>query len=310
MIHVFVAPPTAPQQFVAKPAPTPPPKLNPLDEQIVGVLRQSGRYGLRIWDLLDKVAESRNPASRNECRSFRLEAWHRLKRLLRIGAAHRFGRKCVSIAKLPRPSVRRRPSSRPGSTLEPVSSAPQEIPAKKFSANLSAQLVPRTLAEHTVQKTESANLRPPDSEPEPMQPLEDRRTVLRSAAQTLASLPRGVKPKRKLSGFVQGVRVYRDQPILLADGSRAFALGARRGQLIFFCDIPHLMEPGRWGVVPAATVTLLKNEAAVALGRAKRGRKERTSALKVQTARMNGRCPCRRGTRGRPRTAHGRILSV
>jgi hypothetical protein len=166
---------------------------------------------------------------------------------------------------------------------------------------LSPQIQQPALGEHIGQKTESANVRSPGSGPEAKQLPEDRRAILRHAGKALASLPRGAKPKRKLSGFVQGVRVYRDQPILLADGSRAFAYGARRGQLIFFRDIPRLMEPGRWGVVPAATVTLLRNQAAVVLGAAKAGRKERPSVLKIQAARLNGKCPCRRGKRGRPR---------
>jgi hypothetical protein len=60
----------------------------------------------------------------------------------------------------------------------------------------------------------------------------------------------------------------------LADGTKAFFGGAKRGQVLFFLNADYRMERGRWGFVRSAAVRLVKNESAVALGRAKRGRVE------------------------------------
>src|ERR1017187_10874108 len=85
IISTIIAPPSAAQTFVAQPPKSAPPPLNPLDQRIIAILRQNGRYGLKVWSLLDQVAASHNPTSRAERRSLRLAAWSRLQRLLHVG---------------------------------------------------------------------------------------------------------------------------------------------------------------------------------------------------------------------------------
>jgi hypothetical protein len=57
-----------------------------------------------------------------------------------------------------------------------------------------------------------------------------------------------------------------------------------------------------WGVIRANQVQVIKNEAAILLGRFKKGIFERKSEAKASAARSNGAKPCRPGRkRGRPR---------
>jgi hypothetical protein len=302
LINMVVAPSCAPQTLAAQPVKAASPPLNPVDQHIVAILRQNGRYGLKVWSLLDQGAVSQNPASRDERRSLRLEAWSRLQRLLHVGMAHRFARKNITATKLPRLSVRRRRRPAPGSTFVESPSSTQQAPSKEFSANWlikgSSQLAPAGSG----QLSESAKAIPAPVSPPTQHTDETWQAEVRSAAQSLARLPRGVK--RRLSGYVGSVRPRVGQPILVADDMKAFFGGARRGRAIFCLDATLTLEPGRWGVAPTSSVTILKNQSAVILGQRKKGRAERPSAAKQQAARRNGACPCRPGSRrrGRPRT--------
>ncbi|MGO8930725.1 MAG: hypothetical protein ACLQU3_28030 [Limisphaerales bacterium] len=127
---------------------------------------------------------------------------------------------------------------------------------------------------------------------------DNRREEIRRAAVALAKLPRGVK--RKLSGFAGTTRLWRGRPIMVAGSMPAYAFGARRQKVVFYLDADYRMEPGRWGVLRANLVEIIRNPAAVLLGQSKRGVRERHSALKAATARRNGAMPARRGPRGRP----------
>ena len=302
IISTIIAPPSAAQTFVAQPPKSAPPPLNPLDQRIIAILRQNGRYGLKVWSLLDQVAASHNPTSRAERRSLRLAAWSRLQRLLHVGMAHWFGRKGISLWRLPRLSVRRKRRSASGSTFKGSMEPNCQTPANHLSLRLineGQDEPPPTGAGAETQSATTANAQPRS---EPVHLPEAQHADIRSAAQSLARLPRGVK--RRFSGYVGQVRVRIGQPIVVADDTKAFFGGARRGQVLFFLDANRHMERGRWGFVRAAAVRLLKNEWAVALGRAKRGRSERKSELKARTSRANGRLPCGPGKRrGRPRRA-------
>lgn len=281
-------------------APSFPVRLDPLDKQIEALLGQSGRYGLSVWALLDQVAASQNPSSRSERRRLRLAAWQRLSRLIRKGLVHWLDRKSVSLRKLPRLSVKRRRRSRRGSTLTGSLNDNREM----FIKQLKTSLLPADNRELTPgdgrSKTESAKVATVVSTQTPVD-LEGPQTDIRSAARALAALRSRPKIEGKLSGFVNGVRIRRDQLVRLPDGSVAYALGARRGRVVYFRDFPHVMEPGRWGVLSASDLTVVKNESAAILGAAKRGRREVRSVLKAESARRNGRRPCQRGRRGRPR---------
>ena len=134
---------------------------------------------------------------------------------------------------------------------------------------------------------------------------ENDHALVREAASHLGRMR--PKPKRKWSGWIGEIRSYRNMPIRLASGQKAHVFGVRRGHLVY------TLEPDGpagdfdsirvlWGVVPASSVEIIKDEHASTLGRLKRGKRERPSEAKARAARANGRMPCRPGRRrGRPR---------
>ena len=75
--------------------------------EAVETLRKEGRYGSLVWPLLNKVAEIQPQQTRAELRETRLNLWHRLRRLIKAGVVFRFGRKRVSVFKLPKHTVNR-----------------------------------------------------------------------------------------------------------------------------------------------------------------------------------------------------------
>jgi len=302
LIGTIYAPPTALQIAAPNPPPAPsPPRLDQLDLELLNVIGENGEYGLPIWSLLNWVAGDQNPRDRHEVRSLRLELWHRLKRLMRARLVFRFGRKCVTLVKLPpidrrrgrrarRPSVRRAAILNAGSTNcppnTPVAKArPQSIQCEPVHVKaLPKQPLPQ------VEKSKSA----------------PTREEISGSASALARLPR--KPKRRWTGFIGHQRTYRDQSAFLPTGEPAFIYGVLRGQAIVTLDRGRLLGGYfgggglmRWGVVPANQVKLVLNESARILGLRKRGVKERLSTTKRASCRRNGRMPARRGRRGRPR---------
>lgn len=117
MIFDIVSPPSAPQ--IAAPAPPPapaPPKLDPLDRELMEAIRQAGQFGVHIWSVLDQVAAAQNPECRSDSRLLRLQLWERLRRLLRGGLLFRCRRNFVSATKLPKPPAARRRRARAGRT--------------------------------------------------------------------------------------------------------------------------------------------------------------------------------------------------
>jgi len=305
LIDVIVSPPNAPQTPIAQPVSPAPLRLDRVDEQILETLTLAGRYGLSVWTLLDRVADARNPSSRAERRSLRLDAWHRLKRLVHGGHVHWFGRKSVSKWKLPRMNVRRRRRSKPGSTSETMSAIDDENPCNKFASNLFDNNQRSRWLEWAESETKNARAISTETQPEPANLREARKAKVRSAAQYLARLPRGVK--RKLSGYIGATRIWRGRPILLLNGEACYAYGAVRGKVIWSRHEQGLHggfggEPFDWGVIPASEVRLWKNPHAVTLGRAKAGSREKPSLAKRIACRRNGCQPCRPGRRrGRPR---------
>lgn len=130
-----------------------------------------------------------------------------------------------------------------------------------------------------------------------------------SAASALAKLPR---QKKKFSGWIGKVRSYRGMPIKLPNGEQVFAMGARRGRVVW-SRVPGELAGGLagagtgWGVLPASRVKAVKNFSAACLGSLKAGRKERPSEAKRLACRANGCRPPRPGSRprGRPRRTSG-----
>ncbi len=321
MIDVFISPTSNghPPYTPPKP-PQPPPSLNGTDLMLFKALQRHGRYGSLIWPLLNEVAAEQEPADRAEAREIRLELWRRLRGLIKAGVVHWYTRKSISIYDLPRHYVNRRRRSRAGSTL--TSKRTSETCQKGILVSNSAKnkLLPDCSTAAPPQPlaaiTQSALAAPSDpllptssvamsdAAPTPCQDDEQANTI-RQAARELARLPRSVK--KQWSGYVNGVRIWRNRRIQLPNGDLAFAYGALRGKLIWnSCETGLNTELGddwTWDVIDADQVRLVKNPHAVALGRMKAGVREKVSEAKSRAARTNGLKPCKSGRqRGRPRS--------
>ena len=116
MIGVFIDPgyrPPIPAGPAYKKVSTPPDiSLDKTDVALLRNVEKAGVYGIRIWELLNRVADEQNPATRAEARALRLKLWQNLRRLLRRGAVCRRARKWVSGYLMPRATVNRRPKAR------------------------------------------------------------------------------------------------------------------------------------------------------------------------------------------------------
>jgi len=106
--------------------------------------------------------------------------------------------------------------------------------------------------------------------------------------------------------------MWRDRPILLPDGRKAYTFGIRRSRIVWTLDAGRLLgfwdsdDVWRWGVLPVEEVRVYKDPAAVLLGSCKRGVLERPSKRKKAACRHNGRMPVRPGRRPRGRPTQNR----
>lgn len=130
--------------------------------------------------------------------------------------------------------------------------------------------------------------------------LQDRRQRS-TAATVLGSLPK--KQRKKWSGWIGQDHFWRGRRVVLPDGHVAEVYGVVRQQVIARWHDPHSVDPVKVAVFNAGDVQAFKVPAAVALGRYKRGVRERRSALKAETSPINGCAPPKAGSRprGRPR---------
>ncbi len=310
MLSILIAPASAPQVSVVRPAPPPALKLDEADQHIIEVVREQGPVD--VWRLLDMLADEETPPNREARRALRLELWHRLKPLLRHRVLWRLGRKAVSFARPPPavPSVRRPRTVRARRAMEPravrrvEATVPVGAGARLGSTGDAAR--DATATWRAVQPAAEPDRRgsqdpegpaPPESAPTPEQ--------ISAAARALAELPRG--RKRKWTGWLDDQeRLWRGRPIILPGGQPAYAYGAVRRRIVWSLE-PQRLAAGLdgvwdgWGVLPARRIQVLRNEDARLLGRRKKGVRERRSALKAECARRNGLRPCRPGRRrGRP----------
>jgi hypothetical protein len=295
---ILIAPESAPQIFRPAPVPAKPLRLDWIDQLLLERLADAG--SCPTWTLLNAV-EAEHPAQdRTRGRLFRLQLWDRLKRLRRLGLLYSVGRNKITASR-PAPTTRRQTLRRRRRTVDglrsfrgvsvvPASSS-SEAGRRGFQVHLQMDKwkpAPRALAVE-VEK----NKRVPAPED------------VSTAARQLARLPR--RPKRAWSGWINDrTRAYRNMPVKLPGNRNAFVFGVLRGRLVF--TLQPGMCPGdpdeaerNWGVVPASSVQVIKNEHAVALGRRKAGVKEQFSPSKIAAARRNGRLPPKAGRRrGRP----------
>lgn len=125
------------------------------------------------------------------------------------------------------------------------------------------------------------------------------RNQRRIAGAILGSLPK--KPKRTWTGWIKGEHFWRWRKVVLPDGRVGSVYGSVRSRVIVRVEEPFAVEGFTDRVYDAAALRVYKLPAAVILGRAKRGVKERPSALKAATSRLNGCAPVRLGSRPRGR---------
>lgn len=131
---------------------------------------------------------------------------------------------------------------------------------------------------------------------EEMMDRRDRRV----AATVLGSMPK--KQRKMWSGWIGQDHFWRGRRVVLPGGQVAEVYGVVRGQVIARWHDPHSLDPHKAAVFDAHDVKVFKLPAAILLGRCKRGIRERPSAVKAKTSRLNGYAPPRPGRlRGRPR---------
>lgn len=298
LISTFIAPPGAPQVAALKlPLPSATAWLDPVDRQIVALVREHGP--VKTWTLINRVAENESAHNRTDGRNIRLAILDKITRLKRLKIIHGVGRNEIAAAKPVRHPARRRRKRRIASVggfgrEGAVSGINQSDQTKQ--PQIDYPVGDQIDAKSSLPNSQMSNTAQIESDFSPEQ--------LTVAARALAILPRQ-KPK-KLKGLFNGRRYARGQPIILPDGRRAYLWGLRRRRVVWSMNPKILLFSVRgawvdWGVFPESLVELEKNAAAVVLGQAKRGVRERPSALKAETARINGCAPVRPGSRPRGR---------
>jgi len=122
-----------------------------------------------------------------------------------------------------------------------------------------------------------------------------------AAAAALAALPRTKSAKKWTGYLVPGLkssRLWRGRKVITPGNRVVEVYGARRGLVLTCYHDPFIVEPV-FQMYPAKDLIVYKLSAAVRLGQAKRGVKEKQSDRKKESCRRNGRQPCHNGQRGR-----------
>jgi len=302
LIYAIVPPETAPQIDSLRRAGI----EHPLAKEVLNAIRQRSPKPVRLWRIINALAKSHQPESRDHRRYWCLRFWGAVRVLLEAKFLYRHycfisaqdfrlsprrrTRKCY------RPQIWRATEQRNQSVVESqcemagsnLGLRTSKLAASRDQTDDGPRLNAKQRTLSIAQKTQSA------ASPE----------MISAAAQQLAKLPRD---KKRWSGWIGDTRCYRNMPIRLADGRQVFALGALRGKIIYTSQpngpirVVATLGTG-WDRVSASEVKIIKNQAAQTMGQLKRGVNERKSDLKRRSAQANGRLPCRPGKhRGRPR---------
>ena len=307
LISIIAAPTSAPQVSSVSPHGPRHPQLDRLDIKILESVRESGL--MKVWSILNVLAEEEGPRNRAEGRNLRLHLLAKLQRLNRVGLVFFSERNLVSPVK-PESTLTKMVSRRRKRTVR------RELDFRAVSGD-------GTSASHTApdpsggeentmdaRNLASSGVSEQSGKTESAFSLEQ----VTAAARWLACLPRN--KKRKWSGWIDGERCWRDRSIILPTGEIAFIWGVLRQKVVITRDRGQLRGgyfgdggPQRWFVLPANDVRLFRNESAQLLGKLKKGVKEKPSPRKAATAQANGCRPCRPGKRrGRPRQRTGSNL--
>lgn len=108
---------------------------------------------------------------------------------------------------------------------------------------------------------------------------------------------------RVWTGRFNGRRAYRNQPVVLPDGSLGFIYGILRGMAAIWIRAPFVVGEKQYLVLPVDKIKPYRLPSAIELGRQKAGVRETSSERKAESCRKNGSKPVRPGhrPRGRPR---------
>jgi hypothetical protein len=111
------------------------------------------------------------------------------------------------------------------------------------------------------------------------------------------------RQERAWTGKIGKKRGWVGMAVVLPGRTLGTLLASKRGWACVAHVDPFSVRSRRIGYVEARSLEPFRHPAAVALGARKKGVAERRSARKAETARRNGRCPVRPGSRprGRPR---------
>ncbi len=293
-----MAPTSSPQISQALPVSPARPPLDDVDLQMVEIVRDC--EPIHAWRALDLLTASMSEGDRTAQRVARRELWDRLKRLKHLGILHGVGRSEVSVTQGLRSVQRRRPyrTPRPVGILAETTAVSASASYRMAAPQKPGQEVENNLV------SPSATVCPPEVAPgktENVSPPPD----LSAAARELSRLARN--RAKQWTGWLDGQRCWRGRLVRTPFGDILPLMMSNRGRVMLshpdFETLPiaELRNRTMW---KAEQLQLAKNPAAVALGKAKLGTKERPSTLKQVTARANGLRPCRPGRRrGRPRTS-------
>lgn len=288
-----MASPETPQKYVPPPQQPPTPRLDEIDRQLVSLVKEHGC--VKLWTLLNRVAEDQGASSHDGDRAKRLLLLARVRRLKKLGLVFGCGRNELVSSK-----IETEPTSRKGMRRAPTVSVPADSGADSVVSPM--QHGQQSILDYPVHPQVDNQKTP--SKTECQQPAKTKSVTCPSeasiAAKALARLPR--RQHRKWTGWLHGEHCWRGRQVVLPNGEVTEVYWTSRGR-VWLTDAHDL--PYRWFLRIARRekdVRLYRNPAAVTLGGLKRGIKEKSSAAKAATARRNGLFPCREGKRrGRPR---------
>jgi hypothetical protein len=320
LISTIIAPTSAPQALASQPPPAP--RLDDVDRSIIKAIREQGP--VKLWSLLNWLADDEGAQSRAEARKARLDLWERIKRLKRLKVIFGVGRNEIAATKPVRePARQRRPRRRRESTagrlthVQAVSAVNSrsllEQPTPTYPVGVEAvqeNVAPGTAPEKLAQTKSDGTVEERKWKPFSFDRVfgeikgDLQRAEISAVASWLAQQPRG--QTSRWSGYLnpkdKRTRLWRGRLVLTPDNRMVNALGSKCGLVMVYWDDPQCVEGRQFQVFKAEQIRVLKLAAAVHLGGLKKGVRERPSTLKKVAARLNGCQPCAPGKRrGRPR---------
>jgi len=278
---------------------------------VLDAVRAYGGKPAPMWKVFNSLAmvEKRTghrPIYRPERRWTRLAYWRAARQLIGVGLLYRH-RGLISTApiafkpklRMPRPTYKRVRNFK-----TPVVAANAENDGSNGTDPLVGQTMQAPQAKLTSVKSDVYYNQITKAPVEETQSARPSLEQIRAAASLIAMRPRP-RRRRKLSkftGWFQGERIRRWSLFELPTGETLPAMIVRRGYV--YVKRPEGAPGPFLERLRASEVQLVKNPAAVLLGKLKFGKKERASAVKAASARLNGCKPCRPGRkRGRPKMA-------